>query len=338
MRGHGRAEGRRPSDDALDIVPSWRPAESMHNRRNHDMNSQPVDSIRVGFAGLGRMGVPMAEHLVTAGLDVAVYNRTAARADEFAATHAATAAATPRELATFSSIVVTMVADGPALLALLDGDDGLLAGLQSGSVVIDMGTSGIEHTKIARSRLAEHDVELVEAPVSGSVAAAVGKTLLVMAAGADEAVHLALPILETLAGQVVRVGGPGAGAAMKLAVNAVVFGLNQAIAESLVMAERSGIDRSTAYEVFASSAIAAPVVHYRRAVFEQPESTPVSFSIDLANKDLDLILALAADVGTTMPQAEANKAVMGGAGRSGLGGRDMGEVATFIRRSATGGG
>jgi len=112
--------------------------------------------------------------------------------------------------------------------------------------------------------------------------------------------------------------------------------LNQAIAESLVVAERAGIDRSTAYEVFASSAIAAPVVHYRRAVFEAPESTPVSFSIDLANKDLGLIIALAAEVGAPMPQAEANKAVMEAAGRSGLGGRDMGEVATFIRRSAAG--
>jgi 3-hydroxyisobutyrate dehydrogenase/2-hydroxy-3-oxopropionate reductase len=120
---------------------------------------------------------------------------------------------------------------------------------------------------------------------------------------------------------------------MKLAVNAVLFGLNQAIAESLVLAERSGIERSTAYEVFASSAIAAPVVHYRRAVFEQPGTTPVTFSIDLANKDLGLILTLASDVGTSMPQADANLAVLQEASRSGLGDHDMGEVATFIRQN-----
>ena len=128
--------------------------------------------------------------------------------------------------------------------------------------------------------------------MSGSVAAATGKTLLVMAAGDDDAVDGAFPVLEALAGKVIRVGPPGAGAAMKLAVNAVLFGLNQAIAESLVLAERSGIERSTAYEVFASSAIAAPVVHYRRAVFEQPETAPVTFSVDLAKKDLGLILTL----------------------------------------------
>jgi 3-hydroxyisobutyrate dehydrogenase-like beta-hydroxyacid dehydrogenase len=279
------------------------------------------------------MGVPMAEHLVTAGFDVTVYNRTADKASEFAATHECRSARTPRELAEVSSIVVTMVADGPALLGMLEGDDGLLSGLQPSSIVVDMGTTGIEHTRLARAALADRDVALVEAPVSGSVAAATGKTLLVMAAGDDDAVDRATPVLEALAGKIIRVGGPGAGAAMKLAVNAVLFGLNQAIAESLVLAERSGIERSTAYEVFASSAIAAPVVHYRRAVFEQPGTTPVTFSIDLANKDLGLILTLASDVGTSMPQADANLAVLQEASRSGLGDHDMGEVATFIRQN-----
>jgi 3-hydroxyisobutyrate dehydrogenase/2-hydroxy-3-oxopropionate reductase len=169
--------------------------------------------------------------------------------------------------------------------------------------------------------------------VSGSVAAATGKTLLVMAAGDDDAVDRAFPVLDALAGKIIRVGPPEAGAAMKLAVNAVLFGLNQALAESLVLAERSGIERSTAYEVFASSAIAAPVVHYRRAVFEQPETAPVTFSVDLANKDLGLILTLASEVGASMPQADANLAVMQQASKSGLGDHDIGEVATFIRQS-----
>lgn len=295
------------------------------------MDSESSGPSTVGFAGLGRMGAAMAEHLAAADFNLTVYNRTIATADSFAATHACASAHTPRELAAASSVVVTMVADGPALVALLAGDDGLLAGLRPGSVVVDMGTSGIEHTQLARAQLAARDVALVEAPVSGSVASVVAKSLLVMTAGDDEAIAKVLPVLEVLAGKIIRVGGPGAGAAMKLAVNAVLFGLNQAIAESLVLAERSGIDRLTAYEVFASSAIAAPVVHYRRAIFERPDSTPATFSIDLATKDLSLILALAAQVGTTMPQADANRAVMEHASESGLGARDMGEVATFLR-------
>lgn len=298
------------------------------------MDSQPSGGMRVGLAGLGRMGAAMGGHLAVDDVELTVYNRTTETADEYARAHSCRSAPTARELAAACPIVITMVADGAALIELLEGDDGLLAGVAPGSVVVDMGTSGIEHTQDARSRLAERGAALVEAPVSGSVAAAAGKTLLVMAAGDDDDVERALPVLERLAGKIIRVGGHGAGAAMKLAVNAVLFGLNQAIAESLVLAERSGIERSTAYEVFASSAVAAPVVHYRRAVFEQPETTPVTFSVDLATKDLGLILTLASQVGASMPQADANFAVMESAARSGLGGHDMGEVATILREGS----
>ncbi|CAN5746985.1 2-hydroxy-3-oxopropionate reductase [soil metagenome] len=291
----------------------------------------PRERGSVGFAGLGRMGVPMARQLVDAGFDVSVYNRTAAAATAFAQSNRAHSAPTPRALGEAARIVVVMVADGPALLALIDGDDGLASGLQAGDVVIDMGTTGIEHTTWARQRLARIGVSLVEAPVSGSVAAAEAKTLLVMAAGDPDALAIAAPVLDAMAGQIIEVGGPGAGAAMKLAVNAVLFGLNQAIAESLVLAERAGIDRSVAYGVFAASAVGAPVVHYRRAVFEHPGTTPVTFSVDLARKDLGLILQLAASLRTDMPQTEANLDVLDDVSAAGLGDADMGEVAAHLR-------
>ncbi len=287
----------------------------------------------VGFSGLGRMGRPMARHLVAAGFDLVVHNRTAARAEAFAADTGARTATTPRELGRACPIVVTMVADGPALLDLIDGPDGLATGLGAGGVVVDMGTTGMEHTHLARAHLADVGVQLVEAPVSGSIAAAEGRTLLIMAAGESAAVDVALPVLEALSPKVTRVGGPGAGAAMKLAVNSVLYAINGAISESLVLAERVGIDRSTAYDVFAASSVAAPVVHYRRAVFEHPEDTPVSFAMKLAVKDLDLALALAADVGAPMPQAETNRAVAADAVAAGLGEADLGQVAVHLRGS-----
>lgn len=118
---------------------------------------------------------------------------------------------------------------------------------------------------------------------------------------------------------------------MKLAVNSVLYAINQAIAEALVLAERAGVGRSTAYRVFANSAVAAPVVHYRRAVFEEPGTTPVSFSIDLAKKDLGLIGDLAEAVGAEMPQAVTNRQIMQQAAASGMGSADMGEIATIFR-------
>ena len=139
----------------------------------------------VGFAGLGRMGRPMARQLIDAGFPVTVYNRTSSVADAFAAETGATAVAAPRSLGERCSVVVTMLSDGPALLDLLGGDDGLVAGLSVGSIVIDMGTTGAEHTNAARRQLADVGAHLVEAPVSGSVAAAEARKLLIMAAGEE---------------------------------------------------------------------------------------------------------------------------------------------------------
>ncbi len=287
--------------------------------------------IRVGFVGLGRMGVPMAHHLVDRGFDVTVFNRSPAPAEAFANDTGAARATTPRELAEHADVVVMMLASGSALMEVLDGDDGLCAGLSAGTVVVDMGTTGIEFTNMARARLAEWKADLVEAPVSGSTAAAESRALLVMMGGEDHAVEIARPVLEGIADRVVHMGGPGTGAAMKLAVNAVLFGINQAVAESLVMAERAGIDRSTAYDIFATSAVAAPVVLYRRPVFEHPGTTPVTFSIDLAVKDLQLILDLATSVGAAMPQTETNIHQMRDAVSDGLGSSDMGDVAVHLR-------
>jgi 3-hydroxyisobutyrate dehydrogenase-like beta-hydroxyacid dehydrogenase len=163
------------------------------------------------------------------------------------------------------------------------------------------------------------------------VAAADSRSLLIMAAGDAGPLAGAMPVLRGIADRVVEVGGPGAGAAMKLAVNAVLFAINQAIAESLVLAERAGVERSVAYEVFASSAVAAPVVHYRRPVFEHPESAAVTFPINLAVKDLDLVLALASDVGASLPLAEANRAAMQSAAAAGFEAADMGWMAVFLR-------
>jgi 3-hydroxyisobutyrate dehydrogenase len=285
----------------------------------------------VGIAGLGRMGRPIARQLIDAGLAVSVYNRTSPVADAFAAETGATAVASARALGECCSVVVTMLSDGPALLALLGGDDGLASGLSPGDVVIDMGTSGAEHTNAARRLLAAVGAHLVEAPVSGSVAAAESRTLLIMAAGDERPLTSAMPVLRAIADRVIEVGGPGSGAAMKLAVNAVLFAINQALAESLVLAERAGVERSVAYEVFASSAAAAPVVHYRRAVFEHPETAPVTFPIDLAIKDLALATALGSEVDAPLPQTETNLAAMRAASAAGFGAADMGAIAVYLR-------
>jgi 3-hydroxyisobutyrate dehydrogenase-like beta-hydroxyacid dehydrogenase len=118
---------------------------------------------------------------------------------------------------------------------------------------------------------------------------------------------------------------------MKLAVNALVHGLGVALSESLVLAERAGVERTTAYEVFASGAAAAPFVLYKRAAFERPDETPVAFSLDLVAKDLDLILALAEQVGAPMRQADINRQEVRSALAAGMGERDLSALAVYFR-------
>ena len=288
-------------------------------------------AMRVGFSGLGRMGRLMAANLQQAGFDLTVHNRTRAKAESFASSTGAKVAGSGRELAEAASTIITMVADGPALASILEGPDGIVAGLSAGDIVVDMGTTGLEYTRRARRVTEAAGGRFIEAPVSGSTAAAEAATLLVMTAGDPAAAAAAGPVLEAMSARVLHVGGPEAGAALKLAVNSVLYAVMEAIGESLVLAERAGVPREVAYEVFASSSIAAPVVKYRRAVFESPLETPVSFALDLGIKDLDLTLALAAAVGAPMPQAETNRAVLREAAAAGLGGADIGQIAVHLR-------
>ena len=118
---------------------------------------------------------------------------------------------------------------------------------------------------------------------------------------------------------------------MKLAVNGVILALNQAVAEALVLAESAGVERSAAYEVFASGAAAAPFVLYKRAAFEHRESAAVAFALDLVAKDLDLILTLAGRTGAPMPQAEVVRRVVGEAIEAGYGEADLSALARLFR-------
>jgi 3-hydroxyisobutyrate dehydrogenase-like beta-hydroxyacid dehydrogenase len=119
---------------------------------------------------------------------------------------------------------------------------------------------------------------------------------------------------------------------MKLAVNTVIFGLNQALAEALVLAEAAGVPRDRAYDVLEASAVGAPFVGYKRAAFLDPEGTPVAFALDLAAKDLRLIGELAGDAGVAMPQARTDLEVIETATRDGGGDRDFSAVADHLRR------
>jgi 3-hydroxyisobutyrate dehydrogenase-like beta-hydroxyacid dehydrogenase len=167
--------------------------------------------------------------------------------------------------------------------------------------------------------------------VSGSVPLVERGELTVMAGGSAAALDQARPALRVLAKQIFHLGDVGAGATMKLVVNAAVHSLNVAISEAVVLADRAGLDRETTYDVLETSAVGAPYVKYKRAAFLHPDHTPVAFSLSLVAKDQALIRDLAEQVGARMDQADTNRRLVAEAVSSGLGDSDLSAVAQLLR-------
>jgi 3-hydroxyisobutyrate dehydrogenase-like beta-hydroxyacid dehydrogenase len=274
------------------------------------------------------MGGAMVGTLRRAGFDVVVWNRERAKADEVAAATGAVVVGTPGDALAEAELALTSLADDTAVEAVYAD---AVEGFHAGQVVLEMSTIAPPTVLGIAPAVRAAGAALLDAPVSGSVPVVERGELLIMVGGDADALDRARPVLEALSSRVIHVGELGAGATTKLAVNALVHGLGVALAESLVLAERAGVERSTAYEVFASGAAAAPFVLYKRAAFERPDETPVAFRLDLVAKDLDLILALAERVGAPMPQAVSNRDEIGSALAAGLGERDMSVLAEYLR-------
>ncbi len=282
----------------------------------------------VALLGAGRMGGAMVRTLRSNNFDVIVWNREPAKAHALAASHEAKVAGTASEAAAAGDVAISSLADDAAVQAVYAD---AAESFHPGQVVLEMSTISPETVRRVEPLVRERGATLLDAPVSGSVPVVERGELLIMVGGDPVALERARPVLEALSSKILHVGELGTGAATKLAVNALVHGLAVALSESLVLAEKAGVDRSTAYEVFASGAAGAPFVHYKRAAFERPDETPVAFTLDLVGKDLDLILALAERVGAPMPQAASNRDEVRSALAAGMSGNDMSALAEYLR-------
>jgi len=291
---------------------------------------------RVGFVGLGRMGTPIAANIAAAGFRLRVWNRSRDKARAFAERVGCEMSESPAALAAASDLVVTMVADGRALDDVFFSDPQVLRNL-TGSVVLDMSTIGPAYATAFAERLAAAGVRFVEAPVSGSTAAAASATLALLVGAAPEDLERVRPVLETVGSEIRHLGPPGSASLAKLAVNNLIYGINQCVSESLVLGERGGLDREALYETFLASAAAAPVLRYRWQHFVHPREGEVSFTLALADKDLRLTTDLARELGAPMPQAELNQRVTAEAIAAGYGEDDVAIIAEYLRREAAGG-
>lgn len=283
--------------------------------------------MRIGIVGAGRMGAAMAKRLRDAGHEVVVYNRTRERAEATGSP----VADSPAEAAAQSEVVIVSLADDAAVKAVYPE---LAEGLRSGTVVLETSTIDPETVRGLAPLVSDRSAALLDAPVSGSVHLVERGELTFMVGGDADALARARPVLDALGTRVFHLGELGTGAVMKLAVNTVVGAVNQGLSEALVLAEKAGVPREMAYEVFANSATASPFTRYKRDAFVHPGQTPAAFVLDLVAKDMTLIDALAGRVGARMDQFAAGRKVVAEAIAAGLGQEDMSAIAEFLRRGA----
>jgi 3-hydroxyisobutyrate dehydrogenase/2-hydroxy-3-oxopropionate reductase len=285
----------------------------------------------VAIVGTGRMGGSMARAIAAAGLPLVLQNRTRERAEPIASELGARLATSPAEAASLADVTITMLGDDAAVEATFIGPDGLVDGARPGVVLVDSSTTRPETIRSLEAAVRATGAGLLDAPVSGSVGLAASGQLTLMVGGEAADLERARPGLEPLARTIFHLGPLGSGAAMKLAVNTVVFGLNGALAEALVLAESAGVDLGRAYDVLTASAVGAPFVAYKRDAFLAPDTTAPAFALALAEKDLGLILGVARSSGVPMPQSETNVALVRQAAEGGRGERDFTTVVSELR-------
>jgi len=258
--------------------------------------------MRVAVVGLGTMGAPMARHLLEAGHQVTVHNRTREREQPLAALGAARAA-TPREAAAAAEAVLTCVSDTPDLLAVLEGEDGAAAGLEGGGVVVDCSTVSPAETTAVAARLAERGIGFVDAPVSGGSEGAERGTLTVFAGGEEADVERARPILDAFSGRVTHLGPPGAGQVAKAVNQVMIAGTYASVGEGIALAQAAGLPADALVQALAAGAAASWVLDNRSANMIA-DSYPLGFKVGLHRKDLGIALDEAARHGLALAVAQ----------------------------------
>lgn len=288
--------------------------------------------MRIGFLGLGTMGFPLANNLRRAGHVVTVWNRTAAKADPLVK-KGARRAGSPRECAAGQDLVFTCVTDEQALEALLEGPDGVLAGLKAGDVLVDTSTAGVQAARSVGERCQARGAQFVAAPLLGSKAAAEKAQLVVVMGGPAAARERAHPAVAAISARCVEMESAPQAALMKLVVNAVGGAMIAGFGEALALGASGGIDLGRIIEVLQASSFHSPIYLIKGEQILAGDYEP-RFAIALAEKDQRLAQEAAAAQGATMPVNAAVRRLFAEAVESGRGGKDLCAVADLLLERA----
>ena len=284
----------------------------------------------LGFVGLGTMGGRMTRRLLDAGHHVTGYNRTRARA-QWLVDMGMVLADTPRAVADVSEVTFSMMANDDALLAVTEGDDGVMAGMTSGKVYVDMSTVSPQVSRELAARTAERGAVMLDAPVSGSAVTVEAGTLSFMVGGDAATLERVAPYLKDIGPTITHVGGNGQAAAMKIAINLSLPVQVLAFSEGLLLAERSGIPRDVALEAMVNSVAASPMLKYRAPLIGDTTKEAL-FDVTMIQKDLELALEMGHELGVPLNTAAVTNQMLTTARGMGLGNKDFIIFHEMLRR------
>jgi len=276
------------------------------------------------------MGSQMVNRLLDKGHAVTGYNRTRSKA-QWLADRGMKWGESPREVSARADVTFIMVTNADALTALADGQNGYLAGLNAGKVVIDMSTVSPAASRALASKVRERDADMMDAPVSGSVISIQQGTLSIMVGGRRETFERVKPLLLDIGPKVTHVGDNGLALSMKIAINLSLAVQMLAFSEGVLLAEKSGVARETAVDVLAHSAIGSPMIQYRGPfVLKMPDEA--WFNVNMMQKDMLLALEMGRTLDVPLPTTAATNELLTAARGMGLADKDFAVMFEVLAR------
>jgi len=260
---------------------------------------------RIGFVGLGIMGSGMAANLLRAGYVVKVFNRTRSKAEELAGA-GALIAPTPAEAARGSDVVITMLADPPAVKDAVLGRNGVIEGLAAGAVLVDCSTVDPMTTAATLQAAAEKGARFLDAPVGGSKDAAAAGELLLMVGGDEKALDEVRDVLEVMSRKIIYAGPSGSGTMLKLCFNLMVSHVAAGLSEALVLGVKAGLPPQRIIDALMSGVLASRFIEWKGGCIVDRDFT-TNFSIKLMHKDLNLLAGAGHSYDVPLPVTAAVK-------------------------------
>jgi 3-hydroxyisobutyrate dehydrogenase len=260
---------------------------------------------KFGWIGLGNMGNPMALNLLKAGNEGVVYDRITGKADAAVAA-GATLAESSKAVAEASDFLFVSLPDGPILQAAAFGDEGFVAGLSAGKIVVEMSTVSVEESAKVNAAVEATGAKFLRSPLTGSTILAAEGTVGILTSGDKESYEKALPLLQIIGGELFYLGPDEQARVMKLALNLMIATTMQMEAEALVIAEKAGLDLAQVTGLIAGSAVGSPLTGYKAKLITEGEYAP-AFSVKLMIKDLRLALGVAEQYGVRLESTELTK-------------------------------